>query len=1504
MPVANKNYAYVYFDVLDYTNTNILTTYALDITPLTFAPNYTNVALLSANTFLSNKLVLWDFGDGTTSTELTATHTYRTPGQYTVSLIVYDNQGSSYSSTYRPTINVYNVVEDDLKFQPENILIQNVQAGKFTDSIIIERTNSYQAYNTLSANKFTINLYVSGSNSKYMDIDLLDKDKWSHLRPLSRFYIKEKFGNTESLTLTNRLTTIDTDIYVRINDNKLQRCNKTDSGSIFAGTTGYAEFYYLDDTVKNYTSREEPLFIFATVENKQFNDDFTFTNNLFKYVPFPVEGFQSTQTAVLPFLKVRQTHASRLSITSNGIDGEGYLSATNFNIPKISWQNTQIPFVIRLKDSDNVTTRSYPALSCIKIDGETKFFDLQLDLVTNDNERLSAVEYYSDFSSDIPRSIGAFYKGYFIPKQSSLNCKLTAGMTIQETGSYPIDSLVSWICQPEYRYLKRIFKNSIYDFCNGSLTFNLSGTFTDIQTPDSRNSYCIAIAPSGSNSDYDSYSTWVGDGVLDKIYKLDIQGNVLSSFNLSSYPTANGTIDLRSEVLSSAAPNSIAIDGSSNIWVSLFDSVSCILLDNTTGSIIGYAYPELTNLVYFLSSDYALPFLSGYAGENTLLPSSIDTDLNNNLWVTYTHPVSNFTIQYDAFGNMLNVIPFPFLITPTEVVVDRFNNIWVTALNNNINPSNIGDRNDRVYKYDENGNLAPGFPVAGFRQVGNITIDAKQNAYVSHSKNTITRITSSGGVTNYAVGTNTASTNYICDIGGIAVDTDSFVWVINNADNRIYLLDTLIDGVQPVSALKYFDLYFPPVNSNDFSETGFQAYGDWNGCRWINKYVSNNTVTRYISGESANFDIFTSSGSYNPQKINEDFNANAFYDDLRYQEILIDRNVFFNDFLGTIVGGLCAQPYELGKTVYEKIANFTSNISDVSKCNLDDLLSFCYELGLQFEQFNYPYPPQLRRLIDFLSIKHKNLFGDHNTYKLDFNKKFTTNPDIGRNIGNQISPVSGVIAAGQPIVVRELFSGNYSLVNYSEFQLTPTPTPTPIPSINVGNNNDFIIPTTDQINLVVNSTVSSFKLGFSTSEYCNVLNSIDTTNFSNCYLSCFNFNNTNININPVYVTTEALLSSTSTSSFFTIYYYNTGSSLVNVRYSNAIPTPTPTFTPTPTPLPTTPQPTATPTPLPSNTPTPVPTRTPTPTPTPFITFTPTPTFTLTPTPAPTFTPTPTLTPTPTPTNTPTSTPTPTPTPTATPTMTPTPTPTVGTVFFDDFNRASVSPGGVPSINYTVSANGGTIDINGASPQLRIVGNTDNTPARRCVIGSYSDVGSPYYSTILINNAYTVTWAMNARYNYNVRATGFNAGSFGTAVILAASNSDPIAGGTGYALVYGQPAAPTSWRQFRLVKFSGGLNANANITEIIANNYDQLANTSNYASLRVTYSPFTNLWSLYVRDDGSTPSVDPLTVTALSGTATDVGYTNISLQYFGFYYGNGTVATSNNSLFDNFTLKLN
>lgn len=1041
-------YTYVFFYVKDYSGNFTLSSYTLPNTPLEFIPDFTSSPILTAQNAISNKIIRWDFGDGTFANGLTAKHQYKWPGKYDVRISVYDKNGTSFDSAYRPTITIFDFVHDQIQFRDFDKFIYDIPAGKLGAPIYIDRYNSWQSYNQLSATGYTVYLYASGALGDYQNEENFFKDKWSHLRALSRFYKISDIQGIKEYTLVDKIQSTNTEIYARIKNNSIEICNKDDEGSVFAGTTGCCELFYADDRVKNYSGRDQPIFLYGVLDNSKFNDKYTIYNDSYKYIQFPPYGYNNLRPSVYPVVKVRHNPADYLSISTTGIVGEGALSSTQFNIPEISWQNTEIPFVIRLKDVDNFTTKSYPPLSSSKTDTSLlnlTAYDVSFDLVKQTNSgliRLSGTKFYQDFTSDAPQSIGAFFKGYFIQPQSTDSVMLTASVTLVDPPNYTKDSILAWIAAPQYNQLIRFFNRQIYTNCPGVLTMTLTSIQSFHYNFENRNVYAIQVAPSGSGGFMSDYQTWFADGSRDTLFKFDARGVLLSTFNFSNYPILSGNNliyrNLLSPELSSAAPGSISLDGNGDLWVALFDAVSCIKIDRNTGGVKAVAHPNTSNFVYYLSSDYNITALKGFAGENLLLPSSIDTDYDNNIWVTYTHPTSNFLVKYDTNGTVLKVINFPNLITPVEAAVDRNKNVWVTAYNYEINLSgpvtSLTGRQDFLYKFDSAGNLHPNFPVGGFNFIGNLTFDSTQNAWVVQDKDTVTLINPDGTkVYDYIAGKDNI-TNYIGSVGGIAIDTSDYIWIINNFTNKLYLLDTLSPPPSGEDLVKYEQLYFPedsPQNdSPTFEDKQFQAYGDWTGTRWINKYMGGSTRVRTITGESNVFNIFSDKGRFNINKINENFDANQFYNSLIFTENLEDKPRLFNDFLGTIVGGSSAMPYELGKTVYEKIANYVDNVSDVDKSNIDQLISFCRELSIQFEQYNYPFPPQFKRLVNILSIKHKNLWGERNQYSTNFYRSGTgIYSDVPNNLGTLLSTLTSVISSGVPIVAHEIFSDIFTLVN-------------------------------------------------------------------------------------------------------------------------------------------------------------------------------------------------------------------------------------------------------------------------------------------------------------------------------------------------------------------------------------------------------------------------------------------------------------------------------------------
>ena len=1073
---------YVYFEVLDYNGTSTLSAYTLDITPLNFIPDFTTSNILSGTRIISNKNLRWDFGDGTFSTDLRPTHTYKWPGQYTVTLTIFDSDGNAYDSTFSCTVQIYDYISTQINFQDYRGLIYDVPAGRLSDPLYVNVYDSWQNYNALSGAGYTINLYASGAAGDYNYTPLDVTDKWDHLRSLSRFYRENKTptGETEYLEIES-LTAAHTEMYVKLQDNQIVQCNASDAGSVFVGITGTGKFWYTDERPNALLTENNPIIIFATLDNSKFNDAYTQRMQTFKYVDYPIAGFQNIEPAVFPALKVRFNSADRLSITTTGIDGEGTLSTTKFEIPNVSWQETEIPYVIKFKDKHGFTTKNYPPLSSSSANPSLlppQFYNIETGISYLSGDQyypLEGVKFYEDFTRQSPQSLGAFYKGYFVSSQSSENCILTAGVVVIEPPHYEKDSLLGWVLVPQYNSAIRVLREVNYNEFTHTKTVTLINDQSVIPVADNRNAFAAAVSPVGTDKSSDDYETWFADAVNDRIFKYDVYGNPVENgvYNLSAVPTLINNqivdIDYRTTgsnlISAAAAPNGIVIDRDENIWVTLLESGSAIKIDSTRNVVTAVATPSgATNFSYTLSADYLNN--QGFAGENLILPSSIDTDRNNDIWITYTHPIFNYLIKYQGTNNFTifaetkKEIQFPAGIAPVEVCIDRNNYVWVTARNHNVRGSVFGEFNDYLYKFDLDGNIQNGYPLSGFQQIGNITVDGSQNAWVSHDRELITKVDAfTNERTDYIAGVGNNKTNYICSIGGITCDTSNNIWVINNFDRKLYMINgntipqpqlsyvTVADLVFPSAGLPVLSSYTTPIEvlPNQYSDglQEFQATGDWNGYRWINKYAAPVTTVRTITGSSNLFNIYPSSGKYGIAKINESWDASGYYNSLRYQESLLDKEVFFDKFLGVIVGNAASQPYELGKTIYEKIANFVDNKADVDKVNIDSLLSLCKELTIDFEEYNYLYPPQLKRIVDMLSIKQSKLWGSRNKYALNFDNRGTTMPNdtYGINLSAKLDITSSYIVPGIPIVAKELFSDVYTVVNTNYFTESTIPLP-------------------------------------------------------------------------------------------------------------------------------------------------------------------------------------------------------------------------------------------------------------------------------------------------------------------------------------------------------------------------------------------------------------------------------------------------------------------------------
>ena len=203
-----------------------------------------------------------------------------------------------------------------------------------------------------------------------------------------------------------------------------------------------------------------------------------------------------------------------------------------------------------------------------------------------------------------------------------------------------------------------------------------------------------------------------------------------------------------------------------------------------------------------------------------------------------------------------------------------------------------------------------------------------------------------------------------------------------------------------------------------------------------------------LTGVSTTFSLYPTGGIYQLRKIHENFDQTAAYLDLATQPVLQDNPVFFQSLLGQIVGNANSDPNTLGIETFEKISNYVSNINDIDYSNLNQLKSLLDNINSTYQDFNYVYPPSLRRLTDMLSVKHKKLFGQTNQWQGNFDNNGYNNTRIyGKNKGQQLDFNTTVLSAGvtgQPnyIITYEIFSETYNLVNTNLLNLTSYQTTT------------------------------------------------------------------------------------------------------------------------------------------------------------------------------------------------------------------------------------------------------------------------------------------------------------------------------------------------------------------------------------------------------------------------------------------------------------------------------
>lgn len=524
------------------------------------------------------------------------------------------------------------------------------------------------------------------------------------------------------------------------------------------------------------------------------------------------------------------------------------------------------------------------------------------------------------------------------------------------------------------------------------------------------------------------------------------------------------------QALDGLTPAYVSLDKQSNIWVSLFNSVSVLkfdpdlnLLFSTVPNNIGWQKRTWTvppEDIDYQSSRYenisrmvtltALP-ADIYTNEFFLKPPAVETDKENNCWATYAHPLCSMLVKYSSTGEPLLEIPTGPYSTPTYLAINSQNNVWVSNSHGSSYTYTALSGNLQLYN-TTNGNLLQ--TVTGMSRPSHIALDRNNNIWFTHSLrkigyyNTQTSTLCSwilnltGGFTPYITPSSVELFGQVNiedyeneeneELGGLAVDVYNRVWVLDSVNNYAWVLSATPFFLQ--APIRYFKIvpdvtlgYYLDINtgstyteSGDFYYKSAQATGDWTGNRWYQKYAEQQNISSIpISGISAPFIVDDFINRNQIRRVNESFNAAAYLKQLALPEIFSSNTKLFDEFFAAAAGtGYLSGNEDPGQTIYEKIANFVKNHSDVDTCNIDQLLSLAEQTAVAASDYSAVYPTDIRNMLDIASVPRTKLWGIKDEVPL-----------LTQSIGTQYNTQTDLLTAGTKIILKNKYDSSLSLLS-------------------------------------------------------------------------------------------------------------------------------------------------------------------------------------------------------------------------------------------------------------------------------------------------------------------------------------------------------------------------------------------------------------------------------------------------------------------------------------------
>ena len=493
-------------------------------------------------------------------------------------------------------------------------------------------------------------------------------------------------------------------------------------------------------------------------------------------------------------------------------------------------------------------------------------------------------------------------------------------------------------------------------------------------------------------------------------------------------------------------PANVSIDSNYNIWVSLFNDIDVVKFDSNFNVL------TITNPAKFVGFDPATtdPADLDDKGDYLVKPPTLETDKNNNCWVTYSYPLCCLLVKYNTLGVPLTAINLPVNSVPASLTIDNNNNIWVSnSYNSTYNtPGNIQLYSGTNYtlmssitgiprpgeiSLNRDGNLWFTHSIRGIGYIDTKT--GKVSLWYNDSNNGTLLTTLTGNITNQSY-TTSAVDVYTNDeeYSSLAVDVYDRLWYIDSYNNNVNVLLSAVpqvvntdNSIRSISIIpnNFTGYYIDPNSKSTFTVTttsehrSAQAVGDWTGNKWYQKYTKLNTLSSVaISGTSTPFTVADFNNPNQIKRINDSFNTAAYYKALALPENLNSDTVLFDQFFAAAVGtGTLSANEDLGQVVYERTANFIQNHSDIDTCLTDRLLNLAETVDIKPFIYATYYPHDIKNMLDIASTPKDKLWGVQDQVPL-----------MPESVGPQYDTYTNYVTAGTKIVLQSKFDSSLSIV--------------------------------------------------------------------------------------------------------------------------------------------------------------------------------------------------------------------------------------------------------------------------------------------------------------------------------------------------------------------------------------------------------------------------------------------------------------------------------------------